>query len=133
MMGVGEHVYRLQGFYFIGFSQEGEVPGLGGGVAADVDYAWSADTEEGFYQFGVHARTGWIGDDHVGPAMLGKEVFGADITYVSGVEFAVRKAVEVGIYCCVGYCIGHGLYAYYLAGTLAAEYAYAAGTAIKVV
>ena len=71
---MGEHVDGLDSGNTVVGVEVVEVTGLCGRVAGDVDDALGSSTEDGLDDVGMHAGTGWVGDDHVRTAVLGDEV-----------------------------------------------------------
>ena len=70
MLCLREHVDGLDLFNAVFLSQDGEVAGLRGRVAAHINDPWGSDLQELTNNLFVHAGAGRIGDDDVRTAML---------------------------------------------------------------
>ena len=97
MLGVGEHIDWLDAGHVVLPGHQLQVAGLGGGVAADVDYLSGGDGEKLSDDFLVHAGTRGVGDDDVGGAVEGDEVIGEYVGHVAGEELGVVEVVEGGV------------------------------------
>lgn len=97
VMGVGEHVDRLNGGDAVVGVHEGEVSCLGGRVATDIDDAVRGSAEDGCHNVGMHSSARRVGDDDIRTALSGNEVVREDIFHVAGVEFGVCDSVEGGV------------------------------------
>ena len=97
MLGVGEHIDGLDAGHVVAVGEQLEVAGLGGGVAADIDYLARGDSEELADDFLVHAGARGIGDDDIGGAVEGDEVVGEYVGHVAGEELGVVEVIEGGV------------------------------------
>ena len=101
MRGMWEHVDGLHATDAVVLSEHFKVAGLRGRIARHVyDALWSC-IHNGFNDVGMHAGTGWVGDDHVRPAMPCDELIGQDVLHVAcieqGVVDVVQSRVDLGI------------------------------------
>ena len=97
MLGVREHVDRLDAGHPVFGNQKGEVAGLCGGVAADIyNFSW-LHGEQLLDHFFVHAGAWRVGDDHVGLAVGDHEVGGEDLGHVARMELDIGDMVLQGI------------------------------------
>ena len=133
MGGVGEHVDRLHGDHLVGGVEVGQVAGLRGGVATDIDDAARACAEDGLHHVGVHAGTWRVGDEHVGSAVQGDELIGEDVFHVSGKEQGVVDAVDAGVFLGIVDGFGHILDADDLPGLSCHEIGDGAGAGVEVI
>ena len=62
-----------------------------------IDNAGWGSTEDGLYHIGMHAGTGWVGDDDVGTSMLSYELVAQHILHIAGIEKGVVDAVDLGV------------------------------------
>ena len=97
MMGLWEHVHRLYCHHFILYIQELQVASLGSRVAADIDDALRLGIQDNIHHIGVHTCTGRVGDDDVGPAMLGNEIGCEDVFHIACIEQGVFNAIDLRI------------------------------------
>ena len=65
-----KHVYRLYCHDLIVRIKKLEVAGLGGRVAADIDYALGSRTDDDIDDIGMHSGTRRVGDDDIRLAVL---------------------------------------------------------------
>ena len=133
MWGVGEHVDGLDSGDTVVHVQVVQVAGLGGRIARDVDNALGGSSEDGLYHVGVHAGTGWVGDDDVRTAVLGNEVVGEDVFHVAGKEQGIVDAVDLGIDFCILDSLGYIFYTNDFAGLAGHEIGDGAGAGVEVV
>ena len=70
MMGVREHIDRLNAGYLIVRTQQFDVAGLRCRIAANVNNFLWGTIQNSIYHIGVHTGAGWVGNNNVGFAML---------------------------------------------------------------
>ena len=95
MGSMGEHINGLYFGHFVFSVQFLQVAGLGCWVATDVDDTLWSSIEYRLHHIGVHASTGRVGDDDVGPAVFCYEIVGQDVFHVAGKEQRIVYAVQL--------------------------------------
>ena len=131
--GVGEHVNGLDFCNFIVGVHQAEVAGLGGWIAADIDYTLRFCIQYGLHDIGMHAGTRRVGNDDVGSVMLCYEVVGQDVLHISGKELCVTDAVNLRVYLRIFYGLWNILNTDNLRCTFGNKVGYSASTGIEVV
>ena len=69
MVGVREHVYRLNGLHFIFRIEQLQVARLRSRITADVYDAFGFGKQNDIHYILVHSGTGRVGDDDIGSSM----------------------------------------------------------------
>ena len=114
MVGVREHVYRLNGLHFIFRIEQLQVARLRSRITADVYDAFGFGKQNDIHYILVHSGTGRVGDDYIRTAMLSDEVVGEDVLHVACEKRGVVDAVDLGVESRVGnrlfwkHCFGFG-------------------------
>ena len=133
MMGMREHIHRLDLRHGIFRIQELKVPGLGSGVAADIDDGRRRHVKDLTYQAGVHTGPGRIGNDDIRPAMGGEKFVPADIDDVPGKKAGMANAIEDSIFTGILHGGFDDFYSYNPGSLATDEDTDAAGPAVEVV
>ena len=130
---MGEHVDGLYGGDAVFGVERGEVAGLRGGVAADVDDAARGGGEDGLDDAGMHTGARRVGDDDVGAALGGDEPGCEDVLHVAREKGGVADAVDAGVLLGVVDGLGNVLDAHDAGGLARHEEGDGAGAGIEVV
>lgn len=133
MVGVREHVYRLNGLHFIFRIEQLQVARLRSRITADVYDAFGLGKQNDIHYILVHSGTGRVGDDDIGTAVLVDEVLCQHVFHISGKEQCVFNSVNLGIDLGVFNGFGHIFYADYLACVLGYEIGNECRAGIKVI
>ena len=97
MVGVREHVYRLNGLHFIFRIEQLQVARLRSRITADVYDAFGFGKQNDIHYILVHTGTGRVCDDYVGAPMLIDEILRQHVFHISGKEQCVFNSVNLGI------------------------------------
>ena len=133
MVGVREHVYRLNGLHFIFRIEQLQVARLRSRITADVYDAFGFGKQNDIHYILVHSGTGRVGDDDIGTAVLVDEVLCQHVFHISGKEQCIFNSVNLGIDLGVFNGFGHIFYADYLACVLGYEIGNGTRAGIKVI
>ena len=132
MRSIGKHIHRLHLPGLVPqLIQHRNIPGQGGGIAGDVDYALRLHVGEGLQHRLCAACPGWVYHYHIGPdALLVKSWH--DLGGIAYYEFGVAYIVVPGILLSVLYGRLHDFYADDLSGFLGQKQSDGAGAAVGV-
>ena len=133
MVGVREHVYRLNGLHFIFRIEQLQVARLRSRITADVYDAFGCGKQNDIHYILVHSGTGRVGDDDIGTAVLVDEVLCQHVFHISGKEQCVFNSVNLGIDLGVFNGFGHIFYAHHLACLACHEVSDGTRTRVEVV
>ena len=133
MWCVWEHVDRLHLADLVLHVEQLQVASLCGRIAADIDDALWGSIQDGLHHVGVHACSGWVGDDDIWSSMLCNEVVRQDILHVASIEQRVLNAVHLRVDFGVLDGFRHILDANHLTGFLRYEIGDGASACIQVV
>jgi hypothetical protein len=95
MRRVWEHVHRLYSNYAILYVKVLKITCLSGRITADVDDAFWCRIEDGLYDVGVHACTGWVSDNDIRPTVFLDEIVSQNVLHVPGIEQRVLDTVNL--------------------------------------
>ena len=101
VLRVGKHIHRLHGGDLVFCTQDAQVAGLGGRIAADVHDPVGFRIEDDTGDVRMDAGPRRVQDDDVRVSVLRNEGRGEDIFHVAGEEGAVRDSVHAGIAFCI--------------------------------
>ena len=93
MLGVREHIDRLNGNDLVSLIKNGYVAGLCGRIAADVNNALGSGFEYNINHIRMHTGAGRIGYYDIGPAVLCDELLIEHILHVTGKELGIDDIV----------------------------------------
>ena len=99
MVGVREHVYRLNGLHFIFRIEQLQVARLRSRITADVYDAFGFGKQNDIHYILVHSGTGRVGDDDIGTAVLVDEVLCQHVFHISGKEQCVLSYLRQRTMC----------------------------------
>ena len=133
MHGVGEHVHRLDGRNHVFLTQDGQVPGLGGRVAANVYHPVRFRVKDHLGHVRVDAGAGRVQDNDIGPSVGGDKGVVQHVFHVSGKELAVGDPIGIGIGPGIFDGFRNILNAKYFSSFPAHELGYGAGAGIEVI
>ena len=133
MLGVREHIDRLNGNNLVSLIKNGYVAGLCGGIAADVDYALRSGLEYHINHIRMHSGAGRIGYYDIGPAVPCYKLLIEHILHVTGKELGIDDIVERRIDLGVLNCLGNIFYTHHLFGLGRYELRDCSGSGVEVI
>ena len=95
MWCVWEHVDRLHLADLVLYVEQLQVTSLCSRIAADVDDTFWSSVQDSPHYVGVHACSGWVGDDDVRATMLCNKVVRQDVLHVASIEQRVLNVVHL--------------------------------------
>ena len=111
-----EHIHGLYCHYAVVCIHVVQVAGLSGGIAGYIDDALGGCTQDGLNDVRVHTGSWGVGDNDIGPSVLGDEVVSQDVLHVAGKEQRVVDAVCLRVNLCILDGFRYIFYTDYLAG-----------------
>src|SRR5882724_7200253 len=133
MMGMREHIHRLDLRHRIAGIQQIEVPCLRGWVAAYIDHGRGFHLQYLFDELLMHARPWRVGNDRIGTAMGGEKIVIADRGHIPGRKAGMPDTIHCRIFPGVFDGLGDDLYAYDLRSQAAYKNTDAAGAAVEII
>ena len=98
MLGVREHIDRLDGGDLVLVGKKSQVTGLGSRVTADIDHTGRGGLKDYLGDIRMDAGARRIENDHIRLTVLIDEITAQDILHVSGEELTISDAVPGGVH-----------------------------------
>lgn len=112
MLGMGEHVYGLNGHYVVTFGENREIASLRGRVAADIDDSFRSGPQYDLGNVRMDAGTRGIKDDDLRAAVFCYERLVKHILHIPGKELAIVYVIGTCVDFGVFYSLRNVFYAY---------------------
>ena len=101
MVGVREHIYRLNGLYFIFRIEQLQVARLRSRISTDIYDAFGLGKQNDIHYILVHSGTGRVGDDNIRTSMLVDKFLSQNILHVTCIKQGILNIVDFCVHLCV--------------------------------